>query len=320
MKLLTQRDVDILYDLYRYRTLSVDQLKNVHFREKPSYIYRKLSLLKQEGFVDSYRLIALKNNKRGGCYYVTEKAIDLLEEYELIDQKRRARDNKVQGPALPHIIEVNELYVQLTHYGWQFNPSREVKAKFGMNRSAVIKGSLVNRDGKEFVIYLLEENSREDMIEQIAREIQAHDLKHVFLFCKGKESYFGIKRRIERIIAGTINALPYPFVLRVLKSLNGEQSFQQLFSRYGETQPIQTKHPFTGFIIYHKGEQKYIVNYLLGDQVSKYFLKKYAYDRYEMDGRNVLLFAWQGQLPELQEEFKAYPHIEIVTVPLPEIK
>ena len=321
MEVLTERDTNLLFDLYKYRTLSIEQISNVHFNGKVGYTYRRLYLLKKEGFVHSYPLVRLKNDRRAGCYYITEKGIDILEELEMIDQARRARDNKVSGPALPHIIEINELFAQLSPSGWEFRPSREVKAAYGMNRSSLVNGSLVDKSNKEYMVYLLQESSREDTIEQITREIQTHDFEHVLILCKGKESYFDMKQALQRVlIAGTVNILLFPFALKVLKALNGEKAYQQLFMKYGPIYPVHTKHDFTRSIIHHQGEDKYLVNYLLGDQVSMYFLKKYTYDRYQMDRRRVMLFAWKGQMLELQEEFNAYPHIELVMVQLQNIQ
>ncbi|MCF6094517.1 replication-relaxation family protein [Microaerobacter geothermalis] len=312
MKNLTKRDIDILYNLYRYRTLSIDQIKRLYFVEKPGYAYRKLYLMKKAGLVESKQMVALKNGK-GGCYFITEKGIDILEEHKLTDKRRRARDNKVENNSLAHFIEINDLLIELSNYLWSFIPSREVKEKRGMNRSALVKGALVDQDNKEYVLYLLENDSKEETIERIVNEIRTHSFSDCLILCKGQESYKKLKPAIKTVaVAGTLNILPYHFALRTLKQINGETSFVKIFTKYGEVTPIDSVNGFAKYIVDHHGKKKYIANYLFGDQMMLYFLELYTYDKYLMDGKEVLLFAWGGQVEELDNMFSQYPHIEIV--------
>lgn len=311
MKIVQQRDLNILADLYRYRTLSGQQIKNVHFREKPKYIYRKLSLLKKEQLIESIQGVWLKNKKKGGCYFITEKGISLLKEHKMIEsQQRRARDNKITGPALPHVIEINDLYSELIHYGWEFVPSREVKASEGMNRSALVRGALKDRRGKEYIVYFLEHDSKDETIERIANELKLHSFPNVIVLCKGKESYYKFQEAAKPVVvSGSLNVIPYPFALQVLKYFTDESIYFQLFSQYGMVTPIQAKNGFAEYEIDCNGEKMYIANYLLGDQMTRHFLSKYGPDRYQVDGRKVLLFAWEAQTLDLQQIIERNPYI-----------
>jgi hypothetical protein len=318
IKFFTERDLNILFDLLRYRTLTTNQINNLYFegKEKRDYLYRKMYLLKKEGLLESRPLIGERGRKKTACYVITNRGIGVLEEEGKIKgQRLSAKDNRVEGSQLYYIVETNELYAQLRLYGWEMQDSREIKRRYQMNRSNLIQGALVNPDKMVLGFYILQSNPDEETVIKIIKEIENARIQQFIIFCKAKEGYDKVQRKLNRkkgIIGPIIYVIPYEFGINILKQFVTEQDYVNLYNKYGSITSVNHKNLFARYIVHHQGEEKYVANYLLGDQNMLYFLKLYGPDRYQSENRKVLLFAWGGQIEEMEKEFKQYSHIQVI--------
>src|SRR5437016_3622720 len=96
-----ERDLKILYDVYRYRTLTTGQVQNIYFSESTNrnYLYVRMHQLKKEKLIVSKPLIGNKGQKVTSCYFITEEGIALLERHGFLEGTSviRAKDNRVDG-------------------------------------------------------------------------------------------------------------------------------------------------------------------------------------------------------------------------------
>ncbi|WP_139490064.1 replication-relaxation family protein [Brevibacillus dissolubilis] len=305
-----QRDDELLMALYEYRGLTVKQIKEVFYSDSTCYVYRRMHLLKKQGLVESQPIIGERGKKVGAFYYLTEKGLDRLEQQGLIERTRRARENKPSGRRLPYIVSRNELYTQLSPYGWKFVDGRDYKAQYQMNRGAMLKGGLIRSDGKEYAVYILEKNTREKTIKRMVNEINNSRLTNLFIFCHSQDVYNRIKQ--EDIRQMEVNLLPFQRGIKLLRRFHSEEEWLKLFRRYGEVIPVQNKFLFGKYLIRTSdGRELYLCNCLLNDVQALNWLLRYTYERYRQDGRGVLLLKWEGQDIGMERQ-RGYEHVEIV--------
>lgn len=318
-------EMAILYDLYRYRTLSVEQLRNVHFQGKESSIYVKLHNMKREGLVNSTCRVRKDGKKIAACYYIAEKGIRQLVQQGKIEKPRRAYDNKPDGKKIPYLIDTNELYVKLHSEGYEMYDSREWKSRFEMDRNAMIKAGLKAADGKEYGVYIFEHDLREEKtLQKFKNEIKNNSqTSRFFIFFKGKNAFEKIFKQMSEVEFShkEINMLPLTFGINILKKFNIENQFVKYFTQYGEVKINDHSNTitslFSDYILTVEGEEYYICNYLLRNEVARHYLSNYTYDRYQRDGRKVAVFTWketEKNLNSIEDDLKQYPHIRVIKI------
>lgn len=311
----------ILFDLYRYRTLTVQQLKKVHFKGKESSVYVILHRMKKEGLVE-----AITRSKDGGkrlmaCYFITGRGITRLREAGLVKKARRAVDNKPDERKIPYLVDTNELYVQLHEKGYELIDAREWKSRFEMDRNAMVKSGLKAPDGREYAVYIFETDVDEERtVKRFKQELKNNIQTGRFLVLfKGIRAYNKLKKNLKakELSYIELNLLPYGFGLKKLHSFPTQSQFVNLFTKYGSVRDNElanssTSH-FSDYILTTtSGEEFYICNYLLCNEIARYYLNHYNNDHFRSDGRKVKVFCWketEEKLSSMRDQFKQYPHV-----------
>jgi len=308
---LTELDIAILKDLYDYRVLTHQQIKKVHFPNS-SYSHKKIHLLREAGYLKTKPFL-VKGQKRGAMYFISDDGINALLEEGVIDHPRKAQDNRPENRQLPLLVEIHKLYEELTLYGWKFIESRDIKRHYQMNRNAYIMGGLRSKDGRMYGVYLLEESPHDSTFRTIMTEIKNSVLDRVFIFSKGQDAFERMKEELADPIAQEVNVCSWKFTPDTLKFLRDDSNYQRLFGHFGEVKTIPNKNNFGDYVLTVNGEEKYVMNYLMGDMSAKYFLGRYARERAGIEKRKVMVFAWSYQIDtELKPEFEGNPWVEFV--------
>ncbi|MDT3417156.1 DNA-binding PadR family transcriptional regulator [Brevibacillus aydinogluensis] len=303
-KNLTGRDIQILHDLYQYQVLTISQIKELHFGTSEKYVYKRLFQLKREGYVRAKPLVS-KGKKVGACYLITEKGVRVLEDQGLSKRERRARDNEPESRRLPAVIERNELYTRLQPYGWTFINGRDFKMENGYNRGSLMKGALVRQDGKEYVLYIAEDNMREQTFKKLCIEINLLRDRNVLVLCKGESIYNALYK--ETLLAKEVNLLPINFGVRVMQWYLSKDVFDQVLREHGEPREEENRFAFGDQVVEDESTSYYVMDFLMGNKKALYFLTKYSYDVYQRTGKKVLFYYWDVQ--EFEFPFKTYPHV-----------
>ncbi|MDP5276108.1 replication-relaxation family protein [Chengkuizengella axinellae] len=237
-----EQDFRILIDIYTYRVLSVQQLKQIHFPNTSDYHYRKLRNLYQDGLLIKDRMTDPKSGRKTGtCYYISHKGIEFLIKHGLLNQKdqpfnaARSHNTKMQR----HVLTLNELKVQLTN--WEWIDGRVIKRELPMENNTKIGGAL-KRDNDTRYVYLVGEifnrknplkveqmlAAHEKRISLIDKEIEKYQLKKVIIFVRTEELYSYFYHNYSGF-ASECWLLPYRWGIYLLK--NPDSPIEQYASR-----------------------------------------------------------------------------------------
>ncbi|WP_414854188.1 replication-relaxation family protein [Brevibacillus sp. IT-7CA2] len=314
-KNLTERDIQVLHDLYQYQMLNIKQIRELHFPGSEKYVYKRLFQLKREGYVKSRPLVE-KGKKVGAGYFITEKGLRILEVQGLSNKERRARDNKPSGIRLSSVIERNELYTQLLPYKWSFVNGRDFKKTNGINRGALLSGLFIRQDGKQFVLYILENNTRDQTFLKLQREIKLLSDRNILILCKGPVIYEKLWEA-EDMHAKELSIIPFPSAIPIMRWYCTNDILYQELQRFGVVSTEQNRFHFGDMVVQGEATKYYVANCLMGDKMTLHYLKRYSYDVYQRTGIKVLLLHWA--VGEFQFPFDRYPHVQSVPFYLEEL-
>lgn len=313
---VTQRDLDILLDLYTYRTLTTDQINKRYFdnRKNKDYLYRRMYLLRKRNLITSYPLLYENGLKKTSCYRLTDKGIRTLIDYGLLDEnevkKIRSWHFNIPNPLqLQFIVDANTVMVELSESGWNMLDSRTVKEEHQMDKNNRVLGMLINQDGHEHALYIFQNNPTDITITRIVNEIQKEKYQNVICLCKGQDGFIKLIREIEQknkhhsLVTGELSVMPFNLGIEFYKKFNAESQFVKLFTNFGEVKPNSTRLKFTKYCINYQGEDMYLVNMLNNNVVILDILERYSYEHYQLNGIKCVLFAWDSQIQQLKERF-----------------
>jgi len=329
-------ELSILYDIYRLRTLTSEQVRNVHFSHSKQYHYVKLKNLKKEGYLDSGPLIKTETGrKKATCYWVTDQGIDRLRDAGYVESARRAWDNKPKGHRLDDVVSVNDLYSELTPYGYEVIDSREWKERFGINRNSMVRAGLQFPNGDEYAVYMFfSKEIQNKTVETLMKQVFEYTMTNkVIILAKHTETYEKIKRAMKPkyMVRDEINLLPYDFGIELLKKLKSPGDRKVLLEKelgitsenQAELTPV-TNGKASSFADYQYlagGESLYIVDHTYHDAVKLNMIElNYTHEVYKSLGKNLVVITWKPNEKELRERFEAYPHVAVEGIMTKELK
>lgn len=292
------RDNMLLYDLFRYRLLTVDQIKTLYFKSK-QYAYKRLHVLKYQGLINSKPMVKNNGQKSAACYYITNKGISRLLDKKMITKGKKAYDNLPKNSKINMTIDTNELYVQLAGAGFTFIEGREWKVLQNVNYRSYVRGGLVTKDGKEYAVYMLDNKAHDETIKEIKREIgKEHQSGKFLVFFKGPESFKKFRSQLTGDELAKIEycLMPYNFIALRLPFFAENFYFVKVITKYGEVRKNENYSDSTSFAEYilknKDGKEYYVCNYLLLDEAALGRVKNYPAFQYKNDGRKILIVCW----------------------------
>ncbi|OUM84896.1 MAG: hypothetical protein BAA01_03025 [Bacillus thermozeamaize] len=264
---IQQLDLDILHSLYKYRILTVPQLRKLHFAN--SYTYRKLSILKNSGFVTTEPLLH-RGRKATSLYRLTDRGICLLQEHGLITQTIKSSDLKIHPDRRTYHLQTNDILIDLSLAGWQVMDSRETKAKYRIDRGDLVQGCITNRDGQSWLVYLFLYDAEDVTVVKALNQIGTHN-QNVAVFFRGQQSMdkFIEKQALLGVVtSGEMLLLPYEYGIHLLRTYQTSDDYLNLFRAYGEIR--ESDHPHFPYEIFIDEQWRCLVN-LLGNDLMKVF-------------------------------------------------
>lgn len=153
---LTERDYDVMCDLYHLRALTIDQIAALRFPKVTSGDFqaarKRLWRLAGEGYLRSRRYYVTRPGagiRRGGkVYMLTDKGM-----YAVCRERglkyRKAEDNAVTSAQLRRQLLTNWIPAQIARKSlpWEWLESREAKSAFDLSYRGWLSGVLVPRSG-----------------------------------------------------------------------------------------------------------------------------------------------------------------------------
>lgn len=288
VKEIQKRDLDILYDLYRYRVLTTEQIRRKYFPDSKYYVNRKLNMLRNSGWITTYSVPRNDGRKGRAHHRLTDRGITLLRK-KGFSVVYNADALRVSNELLIYLYEANNIMVELSPYGWEMRDSRETKERYNMNRGDQVQGTLLSPNGTEYGFFVLEKGTLEKNMAKVVQEIRATSeggagLTHFMIFAKGESSirHF-IERAQEKQLAtgGSLCIMDYGLGIEYLQSrLSDKHSFKRIFQ--DEQSPIRWLAPSTKrrfeCIARYQEEEVYFVNLLDTDLMKVEAIQNYLGD------------------------------------------
>lgn len=320
LKILTDRDIELMKDLFRLRVLTTDQIYRLYFHNtSKGYCYQRLHKLRKKGLITS-KSIFYDGERKVAVYSLTDMGIRELVKQGELDTYVQAKDIRPKASQRAYIIQINDLYCILAQKGWKLIDSREIKEKFGIHRGNTVQGALIDLDENMTGIFIIMNDPKEETIIKVAKDIPQSKIPNVMVLCKDLNGFERFFQYISNnfIVANSIKVMPYKLAERLLYTFPSEQAFINHFTRWGKIEPIHSKLGFE-YTIEMNGRKHYFVEMLRFDIMLLDSLKRYTPDRYQMDGTGVKLFAWSIYAEKIKELFKKYPHISIIELEISDV-
>lgn len=302
-ELAHQRDLDLLYKMYKHRALSTAQIAHIR-RLGKWYVYEKLNQLRREGYIytENIRGNYIPSQSRQGKYHrLSGKGITLLREHDY-SVSGTTDDLKLGKYRLPYLLVSNDLVFSLKESGWIFKEGRKVKRVYELNRNDHFQGTLTNPDNnKEYVLYVFLKKVRSDTLARIRREIIRNPFENILICTRGNDSFraiieafYGKKKKL--IKGGSIKVLPFGFARSYLNiSSDNEKVHRRFLEELGikilpnsEFTENNTSNVKFDYLVEHNNEQKYFVDLLDNDLMKMLNILSYRKEEYERDGRKIL--------------------------------
>ncbi|MCP3764091.1 replication-relaxation family protein [Domibacillus sp. A3M-37] len=340
---------EILIDIYRMRALTIGQIADVFFGGRKHYVYKKLKRMQEDGLIAD-----MPHHEKGGrliqkLYYVTNKGIDLLEQKGyLTGKKRLERFNKPEKSKVDYVILTNNIYVLLKKHGIKMIDSRQWKSEKKLDRNAMVRGGIVYTEEEQYGLYAFfneigEQSESEEeryvsqkTIQRFLKELENKGKTQRYIcLIYGKNMYEQLEKAIKKHRPSILelNLLPCRknrFAYDLICTYKGINAQKNRFHRISGIVPLNDDrnaqiNPNQSFFSYigkvSSGEEVYVVDYLMMNIIAIQALyNHYSHEKYLRDGRKVYLFCWEPIKNGLKKEFQAYPHIEIIPVPIEMVK
>lgn len=318
---LTERDCSLIKDLNRVKVLTIRQIKELYFKDKPKYAHRRLGMLKEAGYVQTKPLMETKykGRKITTCFYVTDKAVRELG-LEASMQMSRIMEGHLQNLR----VKVNDIFVmiQRSNWPWIWLDSREIKKQKGLNRSAEINGAikLVDNFSNDitYAVYCLPEKISDKKIYEIKYEINRHSISgfnHVIVFCETKDVFdrFGN----EELNTTSLLKLPFKFGLDLLSFLGPKNENISIITNYMlRSEPFKSSvSPYTNQEIYYEGQRYQFVEFLTNDLARINFVKTYGKQFTENGKNGILALVFDSLYQDYEKFFKELNFIRLIKVP-----
>lgn len=304
----TERDMEILLELYRMRAIKLEQILEKWFEESKGYGKIRLGVMKKEWLVTSKR--TRTNGRNEALYRITERGVRLLIERGALEENEvvRARDLEFSPMQRDVMLEAGELRFALPDI--PYLDSRTFKRRHEMNRSELVLGGFELPDG-DCALYIVRDNPKEQTIQRLVREIgapKANISRYLVLHKSNKNPFESIRWSTG---GKPVHVLPLNEQgVTILRELVFGDRLAELVGEYGElcTAP-ENRWRFRHVLKTSAGE-RFAVEALTGDTV----LLERALREYRDTRTKIVLFLWEEDMTTL-ERVKGASWIEVVSIP-----
>lgn len=293
-----KREINILYDLYNFRVMSIEQLV-----KRSTYtlgtMYHKVSDLQKRGLIlaGDIRGFTVEGGRRGRYYRISNKGITLLKEWGY-DVTYTADDLRVSDYRVPILLETNDLFFDFSSQGWSIMDSRATKNVYELNRGDNLHGMITSPRHKKYPFYIFLNNTSDKHITRISREVNRYSFSDIILFVNSKaifqKVFVEMLREADIFTYRSFRILPLGFGKRYLLHYDDEELLlDYLEDNYDliVTSASKDKNSRDGFTttVKYKGKKYYLVNMLDHNLSNIHHIHQYTNERYERSGKRLLL-------------------------------
>lgn len=326
---LVERDLNLFRDLFRYRSLTISQIRELHFsRYGAFYVYKRLKRLEEHQYI----LIrsTFFGDTKAGVVSIGEKGIRMLLSKEIITKEEasvKANHLRKLNTAyhLKNSMDARTLYVRLQSDGWSFTDGREFKAALNLNRGNKVLGSLTSPDSVEYPLYILDRNFKDRTIAKVMTEIKTSPFHRALIMYRGTgtadyERIVAAHRRAmeEQRLVASIHVFPFlrESVELIKRTLAPSCLVKYFTNTYGRVHESKNRFLLASYELEHKGERKFVLEYLSHDLYRTFALERYGETAYRETKKKCLVFTWDAYESELEPYLKNQSHFEVITLSL----
>jgi DNA-binding PadR family transcriptional regulator len=299
-----ERDLKILMELYRMRSLKLTQILEMCFQGNENYGKKRMGVMKKEWLVISER--TRRNGRNEAHYRITEKGVRLLVEKGMLQEQEvvRARDLELSPLQRDVILDANEMRFKCNV---PYLDSRAFKRKHELNRGELVVGGFENKGG-DYALYILRESPKEQTLSRLIKEIQTAriGIGGYLVFYKGdKKPFEGV-----RLSTGgkPVHVLPHNDQgIAIMRDLIFGRQLAELVREYGELcEAPENRYRFR-HVLKTASEKHFVIETLTGDSVMlERALREYR------DKTKVVLFSWQEEEAGIRERIKGANWMEAI--------
>lgn len=328
----------IIYEIYRMRGLTIQQLCEVVFHSK-GYAYKFLQRMKEFGWLQD-RMDMKGKIRQAKVYFCTDQAIEMLEREGFINKSVKAKDNTPPRNKMKYTVLTNEVYAALMPFGIYVYDSREWKIKNKMDRNTLVRGGLQMFDGREMGLYLFFSSEQisgaglsDSMLTRFKHEVKKFpQTNRIAVLCYDLKIYEKMVKVVDKELSTFNELLVIPMgknglgfnLLRISRSQIERKAELEtiLNARLNESHPSLegNKQNFAQYVADYGNHESYVVDFLSMNRPGLHHLATHYYrDAFEKDGRHVDLVCWKPNEKELIKKFQQYPHVNIISISSQEI-
>lgn len=310
----------MLKEIYELRALSTEQLARM-FGYSIQHMYRLTQRLRSENYIITESIKGyIPNKKRQGDYHrIAMKGINFLRERNYM-ATNTADSLRVSTSYLPYVLSVNDLYIDLKPFGWNVMGSRDVKDYFYLNPGDTIHGMLSKKESR-YPFYVFINKSKAKTLKRIKNEIERYNFSDMIFFSKSADGFYQIIEEfydhLSIVKYRTFRVFPYTFGKQYLIAFNNPANLMNYMSSKHGIEVVydidpNRNHYGLDTVVRHEGEKKYFVNMLDNDMKKLHIVNNYRKERYEADGKKVLLVTNMGNL--YRDLLKNIHHVEFLDI------
>lgn len=189
---LTDKEQAILADLFKYRVLTTDMIRNRHFDGKGRYVENVLMKLRKEGYIRTSTLKRSRKGRKGySVHQLTETGRECLARHDKSVEGQSSRSIYVKDYQIPNLLLANEMLLTYEKMGWETWDSRKTKTIYNLDYRDNIQGLVISPKGKKYGLYALEINVAPNTIGRIQSEMRKNHkiIPNYMVIPKGSSSY-----------------------------------------------------------------------------------------------------------------------------------
>lgn len=303
--------------------MTVEQISERH-NYTIGTLYHKLSGFIKSGFITTGTIkgYATTDNslKLGKYYKLTGKGITYLREsgYEL---EKNAEDLRISDFRVQNILHYNDMVTHFSSHVWSVLDSRQVKLRRSLNRGDVVDGMLISPEKREYIFYLLLNKVSNYRMIKLILELNRNEYSDVILFFNSKGGFKSVLNEMllnaEVYKYNSFRLMPLVYGMRYLAYYNDSQVLfnylEDEFNIYAVEKNKNERYQVDfKTIVEYKGTEYYLVSMLDHNLTNLHFIKNYTKERYEQDGRKILLL--RTDLIDYKDYLAGIHHVEYMEV------
>ncbi|MFF5996498.1 hypothetical protein AAGS61_17440 [Lysinibacillus sp. KU-BSD001] len=236
-KRLSERKIQILLDLCKFRVLTTEQLGERNADVTTMYLNKVLYQLRKAGLIRSSTQSGSRGQKKGHSFHaISMRGIGALHyNQHFVDES--FADNYLTEQLRYYVLTANDLLVRAME-NWQVHDSRATKKLFGLGSRTQVQGALISKDNQQsYAMYVMTEAPLTQTIGKIQSEImeRAGSIRQYVVFGKGKKGiedfmHIAMSKTTTKDFLYTgysIKVIPFKLGQQILKTFSSFEDWEQ---------------------------------------------------------------------------------------------